>query len=98
MRSLKRHIFTHVDNMVVGSSPAAFLFAHKHKYHIVFKEPQQPFFFEKFTDGIEKRKIYEMLLIHAGIEGRILGMDNQTIRFDEKTLKIITGKQHSPQL
>ena len=91
MRSLKRHIFTHVDNVVVGSSPAAFLFAHKHKHHIVFKEPQQPFFFEKFTDGIEKRKIYEMLLIHAGIDGRILGVNNQTIRFDEKTLKIITG-------
>ena len=92
MKKLKRHIFTHAKNIVIGGDIASFLFAFKHDYHVVFTNPTRPFFFEKFPTGAEKEKIWMFLYYQMVFRGRVLGvMPNGRIRTEGDILKIITA-------
>tara|TARA_R110000796_G_scaffold212609_4_gene328720 strand:+ start:2930 stop:3760 length:831 start_codon:yes stop_codon:yes gene_type:complete len=91
MKRLKRHIFTHAQNIVVGGDITSFLYAFKNDYYVAFTKPGKPFFFEKFDTGDSKEAVWTFLYLQMMYRGKILGVDpNQTIRTDQDILKIIT--------
>tara|TARA_R110000824_G_scaffold296996_1_gene485242 strand:- start:1417 stop:2247 length:831 start_codon:yes stop_codon:yes gene_type:complete len=91
MKRLKRHVFTHAKNIVVGGDVASFLYAFKNDYYVAFTKPWKPFFFEKFDTGDLKEKVWTFLYFQMMYRGKILGVEpNQTIRVEENILKIIT--------
>jgi hypothetical protein len=91
MKRLKRHIFTHAQNIVVGGDITSFLYAFKNDYYVAFTKPEKPFFFEKFDTGDLKEAVWTFLYLQMMYRGKILGVEsNQTIRAEEDILKIIT--------
>ena len=92
MKRLKRHVFTHAQNIVVGGDIASFLYAFKNDCFVAFTKPGKPFFFEKFNTGDLKEAVWTFLYFQMMYRGKILGVEpNQTIRVEEDILKIITG-------
>ena len=93
MKKLKNHIFTHTENIVIGGDVASLLFAFSNDYYITFTEPQRPFFFDKFSTGEPKEKIWDFLFLQMMYRGKILGVyPNQSIRREEDIIKIITNE------
>ena len=91
MKRLKRHVFTHAQNIVVGGDIASFLYAFKNDCFVAFTKPGKPFFFEKFDTGDLKEAVWTFLYFQMMYRGKILGVEpNQTIRAEEDILKIIT--------
>ena len=91
MRKLKRHIFTHANNIVVGGDVASLLWALKEDYWVVFTEPRKPFPFEKLPTGDPTQALWEFLALQLNYRGKILGVTpNQSIRADDGVLKVMT--------
>ena len=91
MKRLKRHVFTHATNIVVGGDVASFLYAFKNDYYVAFTKSEKPFFFEKFDTGDLKAAVWEFLYLQMIYRGKILGVEpNQSIRIEDNVLKIIT--------
>ena len=91
MKRLKRHVFTHTKNIVVGGDVASFLYAFKNDYYVAFTKSEKPFFFEKFDTGDLKAAVWTFLYFQLMYRGKILGVEpNQTLRVEEDILKIIT--------
>ena len=91
MKRLKRHVFTHAQNIVVGGDLPSFLYAFKNDCYVAFTKPGKPFFFEKFDTGDLKEAVWTFLYFQMMYRGKILGIEpNQTIRVEEDILKIIT--------
>jgi len=91
MKKLKRHIFTHARNIVVGGDVASLLWAFKNDYWVVFTNPTPPYWFERFPSGIPKEQIWDWLILQLNYRGKILGAyPNKTIRTEENILKIMT--------
>jgi len=91
VKRLKRHVFTHTQNIVVGGDVASFLYAFKNDCYVAFTKPGKPFFFEKFDTGDLKEAVWTFLYFQMMYRGKILGVEpNQTIRVEEDILKIIT--------
>ena len=91
MKRLKRHIFTHAANIVVGGDVASFLYAFKNDCYMAFTKSEKPFFFEKFDTGDTKAEVWTFLYFQMMYRGKILGVEpNQTIRVEEDILKIVT--------
>ena len=93
MKKLKKHIFTHANNIVIGGDVASFLFAFKHDYWITFTEPKPPFLFDRFSTGETKEEIWTFLFHQMMFRGKILGVyPNQSIRREGNIIKIITNE------
>ena len=91
MRKLKKHIFTHANNIVVGGDVASLLWALKEDYWIAFTEPRKPLPFERLNTGDPTQALWEFLALQLNYRGKILGATpNQSIRADGDILKIIT--------
>ena len=91
MKRLKRHVFTHATNIVIGGDLASFLYAFKNDCYVAFTKSEKPFFFEKFDSGDLKEAVWTFLYFQMIYRGKILGVEpNQSLRVDGDILKIIT--------
>lgn len=91
MRKLKRHIFTHANNIVVGGDVASLLWAFKEDAWVAFTEPLAPYWFETLETGLLKEELWSWLVFQLNLRGKILGTNpNKSIRTEGNILKIMT--------
>lgn len=94
----KKRFEIQLDNVVVGSSLEALLYAYYNKYKIIFTRPDEPTQFDKIDDfglGTDPGQIWRKYMFLLGLAGYAVFSNNiKHIKYiDSNTLKAVTNDE-----